>query len=241
MKFEDKLKSRMKELGIKQVDLVRKTGKSKTSVSRWMRGSIPRGKALIDLAEMLSVSTEWLVGDTEINRSIEWKWKGSEELDHQAKIPAANILPIAFVNKDTLSWEMTGDVTLSASSNSASILQDDNDYIVLDSDFMQQLGISPGRGDLYCIVRTSIASHISQVDINPMVGGFYIGAWRENPVLMHLSLTADDGIRIKKMVNSRSEEVVAKDAISNISGISILGQVESVTTNSTEMFERLFA
>lgn len=58
----DRIKLRMEELAIKQVDLINKKVASKGSISLWLSGgAIPSGERLIKLARELSTSEEWLI------------------------------------------------------------------------------------------------------------------------------------------------------------------------------------
>ena len=68
MEFKDRMQQRMLKLGIKSVDIHRKLGVSKTTVSFWLNGSNEAGgNNLLALAKYLQCSPEWLkhgIGDT---------------------------------------------------------------------------------------------------------------------------------------------------------------------------------
>ncbi|MFB2539467.1 LexA family protein [Acinetobacter sp. c3-l95] len=61
----DRIVKRMKELNLKQIDLVKHTGASKGTVSNWISGvNTPTGERLVLLADMLKTTSEWLlIGD----------------------------------------------------------------------------------------------------------------------------------------------------------------------------------
>ncbi|WP_049082913.1 S24 family peptidase [Acinetobacter nosocomialis] len=95
----DRIKLRMEELAIKQVDLINKNVASKGSISLWLSGgAVPSGERLIKLARELSTSEEWLItgkGD-KISRT-------TDDID---------LTPIATVcSAPVLSWNQVGSWT----------------------------------------------------------------------------------------------------------------------------------
>jgi transcriptional regulator with XRE-family HTH domain len=61
MEIRERIIAKMKELGMKQVDLVRSTGASKGTVSLWVKGdTVPSGENLVKLSQALRVTPEWL-------------------------------------------------------------------------------------------------------------------------------------------------------------------------------------
>ena len=61
MDIAERIKQRMGEMGLKAVDIVKKTGLSKGTISQWLNGHTqPRGDNLLLLAETLGTSPEWL-------------------------------------------------------------------------------------------------------------------------------------------------------------------------------------
>jgi len=69
---EDRLLSRMKELGLKQLDICQKTGLSTTAVSNYCTGKrLPDTLSLYKIASVLDVSMEWiLTGGNETNEEL---------------------------------------------------------------------------------------------------------------------------------------------------------------------------
>lgn len=65
----DRIKKRMDELSIKQIDLINKGVASKGSISLWISGgSVPSGERLVKLARELKTSESWLLtGQGDIN------------------------------------------------------------------------------------------------------------------------------------------------------------------------------
>ncbi|MDP2141320.1 MAG: S24 family peptidase [Gammaproteobacteria bacterium] len=62
MNTSHKLKDRMKELGIKPVDLARAIGASRSSLSQWLNSDVePSAKFIPALCRELQVSPEWIV------------------------------------------------------------------------------------------------------------------------------------------------------------------------------------
>lgn len=60
--FADRLTKKMKELGYKQIDLIRLTGASRSAVSSWVNDfRIADGENLLRLASVLRVSPSWLL------------------------------------------------------------------------------------------------------------------------------------------------------------------------------------
>jgi len=64
----DRIALRMKELGLQHKDLVAATGASKGTVTNWISGvNNPTGNRLVQLAQALNTSSEWLLSGTESN------------------------------------------------------------------------------------------------------------------------------------------------------------------------------
>lgn len=77
MSTQERLIKRAKELGIKQIDLVKATHASKGTVSNWFSGrDVPSAKYLIALARELETSPDWILD----GKFIEAKAKIDEKL-----------------------------------------------------------------------------------------------------------------------------------------------------------------
>ncbi|MCC5855145.1 MAG: helix-turn-helix domain-containing protein [Idiomarina sp.] len=60
--MENRIQLQMKALKLKQADLVRATGAAKSTVHSWLNGAtLPNGRYLVLLSELLEVSPEWLL------------------------------------------------------------------------------------------------------------------------------------------------------------------------------------
>ena len=95
----DRIKKRMDELGIRQVDLINKKVASKGTISLWLSGgSVPSGERLVKLSNELQVDAAWiLTGQGGMN----------DRLDN-----SVDLNPIATViYAPVLSWVQAGDFT----------------------------------------------------------------------------------------------------------------------------------
>ena len=95
----DRIDKRMKELKIKQIDLINKKVASKGTISLWLSGgSVPSGERLVKLSNELKVDAAWiLTGQGSIN----------DRLDNNI-----DLNPIATVAyAPVLSWVQAGDFT----------------------------------------------------------------------------------------------------------------------------------
>lgn len=64
--ISDRIRLRMNKLLLRQVDLVRATGASKSTVHGWINGyTIPKGESLLALADVLKVTPRWLLNGDE--------------------------------------------------------------------------------------------------------------------------------------------------------------------------------
>lgn len=64
--INDRIIQRMRELNLRQVDLVKATGATKGAVSKWVAGTnVPKGEFLLTLSRLLKVSQAWLVSGVE--------------------------------------------------------------------------------------------------------------------------------------------------------------------------------
>lgn len=69
MTLHERIQKLMDEKNLKQVDLANATGKSKVSVTKWMRGeNIPKAEALKDIAKLLDTTDEYLLTGEESSK-----------------------------------------------------------------------------------------------------------------------------------------------------------------------------
>ncbi len=62
MNISDRIIKRMSELNLRSIDVIKKTGVSKGTISQWRNGTaIPSSKYLIALCRVLNVEADWLV------------------------------------------------------------------------------------------------------------------------------------------------------------------------------------
>lgn len=67
----DRITQRMAELGIKQADIMRKTGAGRATISSWVDGKTePSAKYLPKLAEVLKCNSDWLVSGQFIQNQV---------------------------------------------------------------------------------------------------------------------------------------------------------------------------
>lgn len=95
--FSERLKSRMKELGLRQIDIVNSTNASKGAVSGWIKGEVnPNIQFIEPLAKVLKTTPSWLLsGDS--NSRLD----NNIDLD---SIASVNYAPV-------LSWVQAGNWT----------------------------------------------------------------------------------------------------------------------------------
>ncbi|WP_218949846.1 MULTISPECIES: S24 family peptidase [unclassified Acinetobacter] len=95
----DRIDKRMKELKIKQVDLINKKVASKGTISLWLSGgAVPSGERLVKLSNELKVDAAWiLTGQGSIN----------DQLDNNVDLnPLATV-----IYAPVISWVQAGDFT----------------------------------------------------------------------------------------------------------------------------------
>src|SRR5690606_18455341 len=68
--IRDRIIKKMRELNLRQVDLINQLGVSKGTVSKWISGlNTPSSEVLPDLARVLNTSPQWLIKGDGIDRS----------------------------------------------------------------------------------------------------------------------------------------------------------------------------
>ena len=68
--IRDRIIKKMRELNLKQVDLINQLGVSKGTVSKWISGlNIPSSEVLPDLARVLNTSPQWLIKGDGVDQS----------------------------------------------------------------------------------------------------------------------------------------------------------------------------
>lgn len=81
--FSDWLAGRLKELDLKQIDLVDATGASKGTVSKWMKGpNVPSRKFVKKLAKVLQMESEDLIEIMESNGTSLYKLRTNSNISH---------------------------------------------------------------------------------------------------------------------------------------------------------------
>lgn len=120
MDTSERIKRRMRALGLKSVDLVKQTGASKGAISHWVNGTTqPSGENLLSLAKCLKCSPDWLLsGETEKlevrESNAEWHagfelWDGDTPLrDDEVALPFFREVELAAGNGSTFVQENGG-------------------------------------------------------------------------------------------------------------------------------------
>ncbi|MFB2668904.1 S24 family peptidase [Shewanella xiamenensis] len=120
MDTSERIKRRMRALGLKSVDLVKQTGASKGAISHWVNGTTqPSGENLLSLAKCLKCSPEWLLsGETEKievrESNAEWHagfelWDGDTPLrDDEVALPFYREVELAAGSGSTFVQENGG-------------------------------------------------------------------------------------------------------------------------------------
>jgi len=229
--FQDRLSARMLELGIKQVDIVKKTGASKTSVSRWLNGTVPRGEALTVLSECLKVTPEWLMGKSAMSSAVKLTWCGPGEQLTNIELPKIVMAPFATVDPETGSWVLQKEVFIwsikedAANPAERKMFQDLNGIVVFRSIGSSTYGI--------LVVDTKITGHCSEMDFNPAEGERYMAMWHGKPMILNFGLTATGDISLTSDDNANfRSEVIAKEDVSRVK-VNILGKVVAGTFTTT--------
>lgn len=76
--ISERIKQRLKQLNLKQKDLVEQTGQSKSTINKIVNGTVtPRVDLLIPISRVLDVSIDWLVAN---EKEVEHGGKMEEEI-----------------------------------------------------------------------------------------------------------------------------------------------------------------
>ncbi|MBW7651003.1 helix-turn-helix domain-containing protein [Anoxybacillus sp. ST4] len=76
--ISERIKQRLKQLNLKQKDLVEQTGQSKSTINKIVNGTVtPRVDLLIPISRVLDVSIDWLVAN---EKEVEHRGKMEEEI-----------------------------------------------------------------------------------------------------------------------------------------------------------------
>ena len=68
--IRDRIVKKMRELNLRQIDLINQLGVSKGTVSKWISGlNTPSSEVLPDLARVLNTSSQWLIKGDGVDRS----------------------------------------------------------------------------------------------------------------------------------------------------------------------------
>ncbi|ENU56892.1 putative repressor protein [Acinetobacter guillouiae MSP4-18] len=139
----DRISLRMRELGLQHKDLVAATGASKGTVTNWISGvNNPTGKRLIQLAQALNTTSEWLLNGTSIENknSSDIRFAPVEFRSAEAKEHLSNVrIPI---HKD---------VKASCGSGIQNFLEDPSEYLDIDPQILKLMGIQTNPGNLRII------------------------------------------------------------------------------------------
>lgn len=82
MTFYERFIELCREKNIKPTPLVLSMGLSSSNVSQWKKGSLPRAQVLTQLANYFNVSTNYLLGETNLRNSA---LKNDNEIDPESE------------------------------------------------------------------------------------------------------------------------------------------------------------
>ena len=111
MNTNERIRKRMESIGMRQKDLVAKTGASRGTVSLWINGpSEPQGENLLKLARVLSCSPEWILNGIgspdEIHSNVEAapRLKGLVPLINEVQAGAWTEIKTGFDDSEISEW-----------------------------------------------------------------------------------------------------------------------------------------
>lgn len=217
----DRIQLKINEKNCKQADIVRVTGASKGTVSKWVSGvNVPKGRFLLDLAVFLNTSTSWLLtgegGDDEaVDADVKAVvgWDDNTALDDgEFEIPHFNQVVVTAGSKEGQVQEATDRVIRmskrSARKAGASITQSFS--YINDGDSMEER-ISDGA---------RCTADASKKDIKDgKIYCFRHGVMRRTK---YLYMRPDGGLLIKSHNPSYDDEIIAPE---DMGDIEILGWV----------------
>ncbi len=130
--FAVRLRERMAELGVRQKDIMKVTGKTSGAVSSWVNGNyMPKGDALTEIARLLHTTPEWLLTGKGPKEAI-YPPPGHTVIGHDAdgmeKVVTLQFLP-------AVGWEKEED------------LAEHGDYV-----FVPRMDIKADCGDGSCVI-----------------------------------------------------------------------------------------
>lgn len=217
----DRIQLKINEKNCKQADIVRVTGASKGTVSKWVSGvNVPKGRFLLDLAVFLNTSTSWLLtgegGDDEaVDADVKAVvgWDDNTALDDgEFEIPHFNQVVVTAGSKEGQVQEATDRIIRmskrSARKAGASITQSFS--YINDGDSMEER-ISDGA---------RCTADASKKDIKDgKIYCFRHGVMRRTK---YLYMRPDGGLLIKSHNPSYDDEIIAPE---DMGDIEILGWV----------------
>lgn len=141
METSDRIRQRLKELGLKSVDISKATSISSGGVSHWLNGnSKPRGENLIKLSKLLQCEPEWLLTGKSSYEALHPELKRAEAYE---------------VNEPVASYETLvpffEEVNLAAGAGLASILDNTTEKARINFDVLASAGV-PASSVVSCRV-----------------------------------------------------------------------------------------
>ncbi|ATZ63668.1 S24 family peptidase [Acinetobacter bereziniae] len=129
----DRISLRMRQLGLQHKDLVAATGASKGTVTNWISGvNNPTGNRLIQLAQVLGTTSEWLLNGTSP------EFRDSESI---------HFAPVEFISANTkgrvtnVRIPIYKDVKASCGTGIQNFLEDASEYLEIDPQILKLMGI----------------------------------------------------------------------------------------------------
>ncbi|WP_333668490.1 S24 family peptidase [Acinetobacter guillouiae] len=156
----DRISLRMKQLGLQHKDLVAATGASKGTVTNWISGvNNPTGKRLIQLAQALSTTSEWLLDGGNIEK------KDSGDL---------RFAPVEFRSADTkgrssnVRIPIHKDVKASCGTGILNFLEDASEYLEIDPQILKLMGIQTNPTNLRIIYSAEYSMYPTVAPDSPL-------------------------------------------------------------------------
>ncbi|ASX25887.1 S24 family peptidase [Candidatus Williamhamiltonella defendens] len=150
MNISDRIKQRMKTLGLKGVDITKTTGVSSGGVSQWVNGATkPNGEKLISLCKALKCQPDWLLyGKDEPSKPQQnAEWIGEIE-------PWDNRTPLG---EDEVELPVLTEVELSAGNGVNAVQENHGSKLRFAKSTLKRNGINPEHAACVKVCGTSMA------------------------------------------------------------------------------------
>lgn len=167
--FGERLVHAREKSGITQRELAKRVGVTPSTYQRWEYGSVPTGKNLYDLAEVLGCSTDWLLG-----RGQEYRIEPSDPMyvrsDPEAPYTVARAVdlvapPVPGVDPQAFDLVPMATARLSAGGGAVVMDEDARDYYAFRKEWLRRVITGRAAAVLMSVVGDSMAPTISGGDV----------------------------------------------------------------------------